>query len=161
MLEAKVSKVSNARFLLRTSEFRALDPVARAIKLMHEHDVGRPTAAKLCAINENAIRRGIAALADGRLLHVHGRPNLLNEMQTDNFGKLLSERAAENGNEPNYKEAREMVINVNLFLHIFCNVNSIFCKLSCHRAQTCSNKSLDTISLKHCLNFRTAGFEGS
>ena len=83
------------RALLRSAEYRALNPVQRVMKLQDEHHVSVPMGAKLVGILPQRVYRGMDAVAAGRPVGICGRPSVLDDRMREHLPAEVEKRNKE------------------------------------------------------------------
>lgn len=82
---------NNIIYLLGTSEFRDLEPIEKALKLIKEHYVSQRQAAIACNVDRSAIQRALKAVKADRPIGVPGRPRALNPNEEKQLVQELDE----------------------------------------------------------------------
>ncbi len=77
--------------ILATSEYRRLDDLDRAVKLVEDGHMTQRKAAKACNVKRGALRRGLKTKKRGGVVGVSGRPRLMNPAEEEKLVSLLED----------------------------------------------------------------------
>jgi transposase len=116
--------------LINTIEFRGLNSLKKAVKLVQEHEISQRQAATVCKVKRRAVQRALKASKEGRDIGVPGRPKLFTREEEEELIEIVDK--AELEQKPlTFKQLQEKV-NHNLFssitfYHTFTHILT-FCK---------------------------------
>lgn len=109
--------------LFATSEYRGLDELERAVKLVEDKHTSASEAARICGVSRAAVRRGIEAHKKGRDIGLTGRPRLLSPAEEKQLVNVLEE--ADQKKQPiKFEQFQDVVcyyilFSVTVFLEYF------------------------------------------
>jgi hypothetical protein len=81
--------------LLATQEFRILEKVEKAVKLVVEYGANKSLAARLCGAERFAVRRALIAVEEGREVGVIERPTLLTLKEEEQVVSVVTKNIEE------------------------------------------------------------------
>ena len=103
-----MEKPKFSQHLLRTSDYRSLSDIERAVKLVKSGVLTGRAAARACNIPSTTLQRALVSTAQGRPLGIPGRPSFFNQAEKENFQQTILDRV-DAGEQPSVSVAQEVV----------------------------------------------------
>jgi len=106
--EMKQDNTKQLTYLLATNEFRGLEDIEKAVKLVEEHEANKSLAAKVCHVDRSALRRALQAKKERRPWGVPGRSRNLTLAEEERLESLV-DNEIKRKQPPSYKAFQDMV----------------------------------------------------